>query len=115
MNRPTTCRRIAVIFIALACGIAGAQAGTMDNYTDLVRPNGHARGDAAFQADLNLCYSQTGASHYRQDTPAFKQCMGSRNWQWNSVHTVRSRSGSSGAGQAPDWTYQGCVFNPADC
>src|SRR6202042_1279766 len=63
------------IFVALTCGLAGAHANTNDEYYDLVRPNGHARNDAAFQADLDSCYGQTGASRYRQDTSAFKQCM----------------------------------------
>jgi hypothetical protein len=105
--------RILVVSVAMLCGIAGSAAGTMDNYTDLIRPNGHARGDAAFDADLDSCYGQTGASRYRQDTPAFKACMLGRRWQWNSVHTVHGTSRSPG--QAPDWTYRGCVFNPADC
>jgi hypothetical protein len=112
MDRFMTFRRTLFIAVAL-CGISDALAGTMDNYYDLVRPNGHGRGDAAFQADLDVCYRQTGASRYRQDTPAFRQCMLGRNWQWKSVRTVRSPSGSDG--QAPDWTYRGCVFNPADC
>jgi hypothetical protein len=40
-------------------------------YHDLVRPNGKPRSDAVFQADINFCYAQTGASRDR-DTPAFK-------------------------------------------
>jgi hypothetical protein len=112
VNRSATFRHI-IIAVALLFGIASVEAGSMDNYTDLVRPNGKARGDAAFQADLDVCYGQTGASHYRQDPPAFKQCMLGRHWQWDSVRITRGRSGSSG--QAPQWTYQGCVFNPADC
>jgi hypothetical protein len=113
---PSPLKRTIVITVALLCGIAGAHAVTsMDNYYDLVRPNGHARGDAIFQADLDSCYDQTGSSRYRQDTPAFKQCMLGRSWQWKSVHTARSPPRSQGRGGAPEWTYQGCVFNPADC
>jgi hypothetical protein len=98
------------IFVALTCGLAGAHANTNDEYYDLVRPNGHARNDAAFQADLDSCYSQTGASRYRQDTSAFKQCMLGRKWRWQSVRMTRSplRSGSgsgSGWGQEPQWQY----------
>jgi hypothetical protein len=106
--------RSIAIAVALLCGVASAQANTMDNYDDLVRPDGHSRSDAVFQADLNSCYSQTGASRYRQDTAAFRQCMLGRNWRWTSVRVTRTRPGS-GSGQAPDWTYRGCVFNPADC
>jgi hypothetical protein len=98
------------ILIALMCGLAEAHANTNDEYYDLLRPNGHARNDATFQADLDFCYGQTGASRYRQDTPAFKQCMLGRNWRWQSVRMTRSpsRSGSgsgSGWGQEPQWQY----------
>jgi hypothetical protein len=56
-----------------------------DTYYDLVRPNGQPRDDATFDRDLDDCYGQTGASRYAQDTPAFKQCMLGRKWQWQSV------------------------------
>jgi hypothetical protein len=109
-------KRTPVIAVALLCGISGTHAyTTMDNYYDLVRPNGQARADAIFQADLDSCYAQTGSSRYRQDTPAFRQCMLGRSWQWKSVRAVHSPRQSNGGGQAPGWTYQGCVFNPADC
>jgi hypothetical protein len=114
MERCIGLKLIAVISVVWLCRIAAAHAGTMDHYDDLVRPNGHGRNDTAFQADLDFCYGQTGASRYRQDTAAFKQCMLGRSWQWKSVRTVRSPS-HSGYGGAPDWTYRGCVFNPADC
>jgi hypothetical protein len=94
------------VSVALLCGTAAACANSNDQYTDLVRPNGHARDDAAFQADLDFCYGQTGASRYRQDTSAFKQCMSGRQWRWTSVRFTRSRSGSgSGWGQEPQWQY----------
>jgi hypothetical protein len=113
---PSPFKRTAVVVVTLLCGISRAHAyTTMDNYYDLVRPNGQARSDAIFQADLDSCYSQTGSSRYRQDTPAFRKCMLGRNWQWKSVHTVHGPRRSNGDGQAPAWTYQGCVFNPADC
>jgi hypothetical protein len=109
-------KRSLVVAVALLFGISGAHAyTTMDNYYDLVRPNGQARGDATFQADLDSCYAQTGSSRYRQDTPAFRQCMLGRSWQWKSVHAVHGTRHSNGDSQAPAWTYQGCVFNPADC
>ncbi len=96
------------ISVALMCGLAGAYAGTNDTYYDLVRPNGHARDDATFEADLNFCYGQSGVSRYRQDTPAFKQCMLGRKWRWQSVRITRNPSGSgsgSGWGQEPQWQY----------
>jgi len=78
----------------LLAGTFAAQAyHSEDTYYDLVRPNGQPRSDAVFDADLNFCYAQTGASRYRLgDTPAFKQCMLGRKWRWQSVRTVRSPS-----------------------
>jgi hypothetical protein len=92
MTRATIYECGIAISIALTCGLAGAYAGTNDTYYDLVRPNGHPRSDAIFDADLNFCYGQTGASRYSQDTPAFKQCMLSRKWRWQSVKIVRDPS-----------------------
>jgi len=103
----------AMIVTALMLGTAlGAQAGTNDTYYDMIRPNGHPRSDAIFQAALNACYSQTGASRFSADTPAFKQCMLGRSYRWTSVQTIPTRgSGSIGpdpfsftspAGPSPD-------------
>jgi hypothetical protein len=80
------------ISVALMGGLTAAYAATNDTYYDLVRPNGRPRSDAIFDADLNFCYGQTGASRNRQDTPAFKKCMLGRKWRWKSVKTVRSPS-----------------------
>jgi hypothetical protein len=77
----------------LLAGTFAAQAyHSEDTYYDLVRPNGQPRSDAVFDADLNFCYAQTGASRFDSDTPAFKQCMLGRQWRWQSVRTVRSKS-----------------------
>jgi hypothetical protein len=88
--------------IACALLLVGTSAAlayhSNDTYHDLVRPNGHPRSDAIFQADLDFCYEQTGASRYRQDTPAFKRCMLARKWRWESVRIVRSRP----TGGSPD-------------
>jgi hypothetical protein len=64
-----------------------------DTYYDLVRPNGQPRSDAIFDADLNFCYRQSGDSRYGLgDSPAFKQCMLSRKWRWQSGRIVQSPS-----------------------
>jgi hypothetical protein len=85
--------RSLVICAVLLCGIVVAHADhSNDTYYDLVRPNGQPRSDAVFQADLNFCYRQTGASRYSQDTPALKQCMLGRQWQWQSVRIAPSPS-----------------------
>jgi hypothetical protein len=85
-------KRASMACALLIAGTFAAQAyHSNDTYHDLVRPNGQPRSDAVFQADINFCYAQTGASRYRQDTPAFKKCMLSRKWQWQSVQIVRSK------------------------
>jgi hypothetical protein len=77
---------IAIAAVLLICTVQGGKAnGLVDNYYDLVRPNGQARSDAAFQADLNYCYGQTGTNRNANDTPAFKQCMLARRWQWTGL------------------------------
>ena len=53
------CVRVALISCASA--FAGA-ALAGDTYHGLVRPHGHSRSDAVFEADLNACYAQTGTS-----------------------------------------------------
>jgi hypothetical protein len=86
-------KRTIIACALLLTGTVGALAGhSNDTYYDLVRPNGQPRSDAIFQADLDSCYGQTGASRYDQDSPAFKQCMLGRKWQWQSVRITRSPS-----------------------
>jgi hypothetical protein len=80
------------ISAALMCDIVVAQAyHSKDIFYDLVRPNGRPRSDAVFNADLSFCYRQTGDSRYGLgDSPAFKQCMLGRKWQWQSSRIIRS-------------------------
>jgi hypothetical protein len=85
-------KRILITTALLLGTTLGAQAHSNDTYRDLVRPNGQPRSDAIFNADLDFCYRQTGASRYRQDTPAFQQCMLGRKWQWQSVRITRRPS-----------------------
>jgi hypothetical protein len=109
MKRVTLYKCGIAIAVALMGGLTAAYAHSNDTYYDLVRPNGQPRDDATFQADLNACYSQTGASRSRQDTPAFKQCMLSRKWRWDSVQTVRDPPRSKGRPDCFDMTFD-CGF-----
>jgi hypothetical protein len=85
-------KRAVIACALLLSGTFAAQAYHSDyTYYDLVRPNGHPRSDAIFDADINSCYAQTGSSRY-EDSPAFKRCMLSRKWQWQSTRTVGSPS-----------------------
>ena len=53
--------------------------------SDLIRPHGHPRSDAIHQADMDYCYNQTGDIRDFADTPAFKQCMLTRGYRWQST------------------------------
>jgi hypothetical protein len=121
MKRATVYKCGITISVALMCGTAGAYAASNDTYYDLVRPNGQPRSDAVFNADLNACYGQTGASRYGPDTPAFKQCMLGRKWRWESVRIERSPSSggslnfdSPSPDSPPAPSYQDCL-NAGDC
>jgi hypothetical protein len=116
MTLATVCKSSIAISVALTCGLGGAYAGSNDTYYDLVRPNGQPRDDATFEADLGFCYKQTGASRYRQDTPAFKQCMLARKWRWETVRITRSPSSggspnfdSPSPDSPPAPSYQDCL------
>jgi hypothetical protein len=59
---------IAVVFLASLTNVR-ADGIAQEHYRDLIRPHGHPRSDAVHQADLNYCYSQTGANRAFPDTP----------------------------------------------
>jgi hypothetical protein len=86
---------IIIVSAVLVAGVAGAHADgvSQDRYYDLIRPHGHPRSDAVHQADLDYCYSQTGASRAFADTPAFKQCMLGRGYRWLSMRVLGNSSG----------------------
>ena len=44
-------------------------------YHDNIRPHGHPRSDAVYNAALDDCYSQTGLARTAQDNQAFRDCM----------------------------------------
>lgn len=81
-------KRAIITAIFLFSGALNAAATPEDTYYDLIRPNGHPRSDAVFQADLEACYNQTGADRTRRDTPAFKKCMLGRGNRWMSTRNV---------------------------
>jgi hypothetical protein len=89
---------IAVTALVLS-GVLCAQAGPANEvYRDLVRPHGHKRSDAIYQADLDACYGQTGAIRSFADAPAFKECMLHRGYRWIATRVPPS------VGKGPDWT-----------
>jgi hypothetical protein len=102
--------RTVIVAMVVLAGMAGARADgiAQEHYRDLIRPHGHPRSDAVHQADLNYCYSQTGASRAFPDTPAFKQCMLVRGYRWQSTSVVNTPN----AVPMPNTFEMGC---PAFC
>lgn len=109
---------IIVTTALLLCTALAAQAQNPPQtmYKDLIRPNGHKRSAAVYEADVNACYAQTGQSRYEFDGAAMKQCMLSRGYQFEWQRGVFSRSvrsaPSSGAWHrcGPNWIAIGpCV------
>ena len=110
MGRIGFFERSSVVCAVLLCGIVVAHAEhSNDTYYDLVRPNGHPRSDAIFQTDLKFCYRQTGSSRFQQDSAAFKNCMLSRQWRWESVQPVRDPARSKRRPDCFDLTFN-CGF-----
>jgi hypothetical protein len=77
----------------LATGmVASASASTHgeSTYYDTIRPHGHPRSDAVYNANVNACYSSSGESRMAvHDTPAFKQCMLSRGYRFEYTDVVQ--------------------------
>jgi hypothetical protein len=65
-----------LISALILSNIAGARADHLDNmYRDQIRPHGHVRSDAIYDANLDACYDQTGADRNVADAATFKKCM----------------------------------------
>ena len=95
-------RTITAVLLLLGA-IATAQAGTAEQYRDMIRPHGHKRPNAVLQAASRACYAKTGASRYRLDTPAFKQCMLGHGYRWLYTYTVRARSNGVSIPDSPTY------------
>jgi hypothetical protein len=80
-KRMTPMNRTIAAAALVVCSLSPAFATThyVMQYHDMVRPNGHKVSDAAFNAALNACYSQTGLSRNAAATQAFKDCMKAHN------------------------------------
>jgi hypothetical protein len=89
----TTPRKWMLVIAVLATGLASsASASTHGDkyYHDTVRPHGHPRSFAVYDASVNACYSTTGESRAAvHDTAAFKQCMLSRGYRYEYTNVVQ--------------------------
>jgi hypothetical protein len=94
-----------IIAVALVGAISAAHADWHyeTTYRDLVRPHGQPRSEAAYQADLDFCSSETHVtSKLAADTASFKQCMLGRNWRWVNTRVVQTRSAAPQQGFGSD-------------
>jgi hypothetical protein len=89
----TTPRKLMLAVAILATGmVSSASASTHGEsyYHDTIRPHGHSRGNAVYNANVNACYSSSGESRTAvYDTPAFKQCMLSRGYRFEYTKVVQ--------------------------
>ena len=84
--------RVVLVAIAMFGAVAPAFADHPETmYRDLIRPNGHPRADAVFNADLKRCYERTGADRNRSDTTVFKRCMLGLGYRWQYTHVIHDR------------------------
>ncbi|MBV9246430.1 MAG: hypothetical protein JO366_16650, partial [Methylobacteriaceae bacterium] len=102
-------KRATIITAALVATMASAHAGQfVMNYRDLVRPHGRPRSDSIFQAAVEACYARTGADRTLADTPAFKRCMLTRGYRWQSTQLASSPASPEpplASGKPPVGTY----------
>jgi hypothetical protein len=86
-------RKLMLAVAILATGMvsnAGASTHGESTYHDTIRPHGHSRGYAVYNANVNACYSSSGESRTAvYDTPAFKQCMLSRGYRFEYTKVVQ--------------------------
>ncbi len=90
MKTPTKLT-LAVAILAIGM-VSSASASTHgeSTYYDTIRPHGHPRSEAIYNANVNACYSSSGESRMAvYDTPAFKQFMLSRGYRFEFTKVVQ--------------------------
>lgn len=88
-------KRPIIAGLLLLCAGVAAKADHMEyNWHDMIRPGGHKRGDAAFQADLTTCIDKVGGKD--DPTPAFKRCMRELGYRYMYARTIRMPESEDG-------------------
>jgi hypothetical protein len=77
----------ALLIASLSPALASSHYEMM--YHDNIRPNGHPRSDAVYDAALNDCYGQSGLSRNARDNSAFRGCMAAHNYRWVYTRLVQ--------------------------
>jgi hypothetical protein len=89
----TTPRKLMLAVAILATAMvssASASSHGETTYYDTIRPHGHPRSDAVYNAAVNACYSSSGESRMAvYDTPAYKQCMLSHGYRFEFTKVVQ--------------------------
>ena len=80
---------VAATFALVSLSPALASSHYEMTYHDNIRPNGHPRSDAVYNASLEACYAQTGLARDARDTPAFKDCMKTQGYSWLATKRVQ--------------------------
>jgi hypothetical protein len=100
----TTPRKLMLAVAILATGmVSSASASTHGEsyYHDTIRPHGHPRSVAVYNANVNACYSSSGESRMAvYDTPAFKQCMLSRGYRFEYTKVVQDPPSATSRSEA---------------
>jgi hypothetical protein len=80
---------VAIFAIGMASS-ASASVHGVSTYYDTIRPHGHPRSDAIYNAAVNACYDAARESRTAlHDTPAFKTCMLSRGYRFENTQVVQ--------------------------
>jgi hypothetical protein len=90
MAMPT---KLMLVIAVLATGLASSAVASThgeSTYYDTIRPHGHPRSDAIYNASVNACYRSSGESRTAvHDTDAFKSCMLSRGYRFQYTNVVQ--------------------------
>jgi hypothetical protein len=88
----TQMTRTILASMLLLGAVVNAQADhKVFNWHDTIRPGGHKRGDAAFDADVNYCNGVAGVQS-TYVTAAYKACMRGRGYSYQSTKTARDHA-----------------------
>lgn len=96
---------VAAAFALASLSPAFASSHYAMMYHDNIQPNGHPRSDAAYNAALDECYSQTGAARNAKDNQAFRDCMTTRDYRRVYAKLVRDPPSKRVANTIPKGHY----------
>ena len=96
---------VATAFLVASLSPALASSHYEMMYHDNIRPHGHPRSDAVYNAALDDCYRQTGIARNEQDTQAFRDCMARHDYRWVYTRLVQDPPSKRVANRLPKGQY----------